>query len=104
MGQENPVNLWDFIDALLLAHNVPKVKKNISAKRAYWSGALCETLFKTLGIYQHLPPMTRFLALQFSKSHFFSHKRALDNFGYYPQISIEEGLSLFKKQPLEFVC
>ena len=37
------------------------------------------------------PRMTRFLALQLARSHYFNHTRACSDFGYKPLISIEEG-------------
>jgi nucleoside-diphosphate-sugar epimerase len=36
--------------------------------------------------------MTRFVALQLAKSHYFSHEKAKKDFGYIPEISTEEGL------------
>ena len=36
--------------------------------------------------------MTRFLASQLGKSHYFSIERAKRDFGYEPQISTEEGM------------
>jgi nucleoside-diphosphate-sugar epimerase len=38
--------------------------------------------------------MTRFVALQFSRSHYFSHQKAKKDFGYEPKISIEQALDL----------
>jgi len=44
------------------------------------------------GIQKPEPPMTRFVALNLGKSHYFSHEKARAHFGYFPRVSIEEGL------------
>ena len=46
-------------------------------------------LFK---IFKKDPPMTRFVALQLGKSHYFDHTKAYQDFGYRPIVSMEEGL------------
>ncbi|MCA9071398.1 MAG: 3-beta hydroxysteroid dehydrogenase, partial [Planctomycetaceae bacterium] len=68
------------------------LKKQISAKAAYRIGAVFETVYRSLGI-QSEPPMTRFLALQLSQSHTYNIAKAQRDFGYNPQISIEEGMT-----------
>ncbi|MBG08551.1 MAG: 3-beta hydroxysteroid dehydrogenase [Halobacteriovoraceae bacterium] len=92
LGQEAPVNLWEFINRILNIHGLPPVKKTISFKKAYFLGALIE---KTLGLlrkYSADPPMTRFIATQLSKSHYFSHKNAFTELGYHPLLTTEKAL------------
>jgi nucleoside-diphosphate-sugar epimerase len=38
------------------------------------------------------PRMTRFLAAQLAKTHYYDISRAQRDFGYFPQISTEEGM------------
>jgi nucleoside-diphosphate-sugar epimerase len=45
-------------------------------------------LFPALGE----PRMTRFVAVQLAKSHWFSHQRAHDDFGYSPIVDAETGM------------
>jgi len=59
---------------------------------AYKIGWVLEKAFKLLGIQKPEPPMTRFVALNLGKSHYFSHEKAKKDFGYLPRVSIEEGL------------
>jgi len=92
IGQERPVNLWEFINSILSHSNVDLVDTSISFSAAYKIGAIFEGLFKLAGIHKPEPPMTRFVATQLAKSHFFSHAKANKDFGYVPSISIEEGL------------
>jgi nucleoside-diphosphate-sugar epimerase len=92
LGQEKPVFLWEFIDQVLAIYNVPPIKKRISLNMTYALGYLLEKIFKTFKIYQKEPPITRFLALQFSKSHYFKHDNAYRDLGYSPSISLEDAL------------
>ncbi len=92
LGQDRPVKLWEFINQMLEAADAPRVTKKISFKVAYGIGSACEIGLSLVRMYQKEPPMTRFVALQMAKSHYFSHQKAKDHFGYNPVISIEDGL------------
>ncbi len=92
VGQERPVNLWSFINEVLQSLKIESVTKTISISSAYRLGWLMEKIFNILGINKPEPPMTRFVALNLGKSHYFSHQKAKKDFGYIPEISIEEGL------------
>jgi len=89
IGQERPVNLWNFINKILENNGISKIENKISCKEAYFIGFILEKVFSIL---KKEPPMTRFIALQFSKSHYFSHKNARDDFGYIPKINIEDAI------------
>jgi nucleoside-diphosphate-sugar epimerase len=91
LGQ-GPVNLWDFINTLLKKANLIPITKKISIKKAYAVGFLIECFLKLFRIHNVHPPMTRFVALQLGKSHYFSHHGLERDLGYKPQISIEEGI------------
>ncbi len=98
VGQERPVKLWDFIHQVLELSKSPPIESSISFRLAYFLGGCLEGLYKFLGILKPEPPMTRFVAMQLAKDHYFSHKKARNDFGYSIDISIEEGLSrTFKK-------
>lgn len=92
VGQERPVKLWDFINQVLGLVKVGPVMRSIDIQTAYKLGWVLEKVFKFLGIQKPEPPMTRFVALNLGKSHYFSHEKAKRDFGYVPRISIEEGL------------
>jgi len=98
IGQERPVNLWSFINQALKNLEIDQVEDSISLKKAYAAGVMFETIFKALGINKPEPPMTRFVALNLAHSHYFNHEKAKRAFGYYPKVSIEEGVErTFKK-------
>ncbi len=92
IGQERPVKLWDFINQILGYVKVEPVMNSIDVSRAYRLGWVLEKVWKILGVQKPEPPMTRFVALNLGKSHYFSHAKAKRDFGYNPKISIEEGL------------
>ncbi len=92
VGQERPVKLWDFINQVLAQVKLDPVSGAIDVSAAYRLGWLLEKVFGLLGINKPEPPMTRFVALNLGKSHYFSHEKARRHFGYVPRISIEEGL------------
>ncbi len=92
IGQERPVKLWDFINQVLGFLKIEPVMKSIDLQTAYRLGWFLEKVFKVAGIQKPEPPMTRFVALNLGKSHYFSHEKAKKDFGYHPRVSIEEGL------------
>lgn len=91
ISQGEPVNCWDWINQLLAIAGLPPVKKTISLASAKRVGALCEFAYWALG-FRKDPPMTRFLACQLAKPHWFDISRARRDFGYSPRISMEEGM------------
>jgi Nucleoside-diphosphate-sugar epimerases len=93
IGQERPVVLWDFINEILVRYNLPKITQKVPASAAFYIGLLFESWYKFFRINGE-PPMTRFVSLQFSRSHYFSHQKAKNDFGYEPKISIEQALDL----------
>jgi len=95
IGQEKPINLWSFIDRILAAHQLSPVKKQISFKAAFYIGQLFEFVYPFINIFfKAEPPMTKFMALQLAKSHYFSHEKARVDLNYKPDISFEDA---FKK-------
>lgn len=91
INEPQPVNLWDFINDVLQRAGVSPVTKSISAGAARRIGGMLETTYRLL----HLPGeprMTRFMAAQLSSSHWYDVSAAIRDFGYNPQVSIEEGL------------
>ncbi len=98
IGQERPVVLWEFINEILARHGLPPVTRKVPVAAAFVAGMFFESCFRLLRIRRD-PPMTRFVALQFSRSHFFSHRKARDDFGYEPRIPIEQALDLTVRKP-----
>ncbi len=91
ISQGEPVNLWDWVDELFGLFKVEPIRKKVPYVVAYLGGAFLEALYGLLSI-QNEPKMTRFLAEQLAKSHYFSIEKARDELGYEPTISTKEGL------------
>ena len=90
IGQESPVKLWNWINSLYNDLEIPQIRKKVPFMAAYIAGSLFEVIFKIRN-KQDEPKMTRFLAQQLARSHYFSHDRACHDFGYEPVISLKEG-------------
>lgn len=91
ISQGEPVNLWDWINELFVAMNIDEVQASLSFPVAYRLGAVLEALYKITRLKKE-PKMTRFLAEQLAKSHYFSIENAQKDLGYEPVISTAEGL------------
>jgi len=91
ISQGDPVNLWDWINELFILMNIDEVQASVSFPVAYRLGAFLEAIYKFTRSKKE-PKMTRFLAEQLAKSHYFSIKNAQHDLGYEPVISTPEGL------------
>ena len=85
-----PVNLWDWVNDLLRALGEPPLTKCVSLGTARGVGALCEVLWRVLPLKGE-PPMTRFVAAELAKDHWFSIEAARRDLGYAPRVSMREG-------------
>lgn len=91
ISQGQPVNLWNWINGLFAEMAIPEIQSSVTEKFAYRLGWFLEGLY-TVCRAKNEPRMTRFLAEQLAKSHYFSITNARQDLGYEPIISIEEGL------------
>ena len=98
IGQEKPVRLWEFVNKLIKAGGGRPVTKRVPFWLGYEIGRTLETLYSIFGIKKE-PPITRFLASQMAKSHYFSHEKAKRDFSYSPTVSLEEGFSRLSSKP-----
>ena len=91
LSQGEPVNCWNWINEILELAGQPRIRKSISFTAAYRLGFALECYHEMFNI-QTEPRMTRFLAAQLAKSHYFDISRAKRDFGYFPKVSLEEGM------------
>jgi len=91
ISQGEPVNCWEWIDQILALAGLPAIHKSITPRAAWRLGALLESLWRLLFLPGE-PPMTRFLAVELSTTHFFDISRARKDFGYEPRVSTAEGM------------
>lgn len=91
ISQGEPVNLWNWINDLFGRIGVEPVKKKMGFATAYIIGSLLEGIYMWFSIDRE-PRMTRFLAEQLARTHWFNIEKARRDLGYNPRISTEEGL------------
>jgi nucleoside-diphosphate-sugar epimerase len=91
ISQGKPVELWPWLNDLLEGVGAPVVTRAVSFDNAYRVGAAFELMYRILGLTRE-PPMTRFLASQLAKSHYFNITAARRDFGYDPVVSTGEGV------------
>lgn len=86
-----PLPLWEMVNRILHAAQLPPVTRTIPPAMAYAIGQLCEWLWRALPISGE-PPMTRFVARELATAHWFNIDAARRDLGYTPTVSIADGL------------
>lgn len=85
-----PVELWRWINDLLVALGEKPVTGRIGLPAARAVGAVCETVWRIFGLRGE-PPMTRFVAAELAKDHWFSLAAAQRDLGYRPKVTMQQG-------------
>jgi 2-alkyl-3-oxoalkanoate reductase len=85
------IPLWEIIDRLLGAANLPPVRRSVGRPLAFAAAGLLELIYHLTG-RQTEPAFTRFLVRQLSTSHWFKNDAARRDLGYEPRVSIADGL------------
>ena len=96
LGQGEPVNCWDWIREVLGFRQLRLPRRGLTFRQAWCVGAACEMAYRLARIERE-PPMTRFVAAQLAKSHYFDTRRAAEQLQYHPRISTGEGLRRLAK-------
>ncbi len=91
ISNDEPVELWPFIDRVLTEVAAPPITRTVSAWKARLSGRVLEFVYWVFRLPGE-PPMTRFVASQLSTSHWYDISAAKRDLGYLPTVSVEEGL------------
>lgn len=89
ISQGQPVRLWAWISDVLARIGAPGVRRRVSHRLAWLTGAVMEAAYALLRLPGE-PPMTRFLADQLAHDHFFDISAARRDFGYEPHIGLSE--------------
>ena len=91
VAQDEPVNCWDWIAKICEAGGVAAPKHRVPFGMAYAIGAALETAYRLAGKRDE-PPMTRFVAAQLAKDHYFDISSAKERLGYKVRITMDQGL------------
>jgi len=79
----DPVVLWEWIQELLSDLGLRKVRKRVSFGFVYRAAAVIEWWYRTFHTKGE-PPMTRFVATELAKDHYFNISAARNELGYDP--------------------
>jgi nucleoside-diphosphate-sugar epimerase len=85
-----PVLLWQWINRVLHGVGEKPISRQMSLRSASAIGAVCEAAWRFLPLRGE-PPMTRFVAAELAKDHWFDISAARRDLGYIPRVSMEEG-------------
>lgn len=96
ISQGQPVKCWEWINEILVDAGLEPVKKKLSFSAAWTIGSIMELIYRLMG-WQEEPRMTRFLAAQLAKNHYYEIEKARRDFGYAPTISHEEGMKRLRE-------
>ena len=85
-----PVVLWDWINGLLEGIGAARVTRRISLRAASAIGAACEAAWSVLPLGGE-PPMTRFIASELARDHWFDISAARRDLSYAPKVGMSGG-------------
>ena len=95
IAQDEPVNCWQWIRQICEIGGVTPPEKKISFRAAYAVGSMLETAYRITGRTSE-PPMTRFVACQLARDHYFDISQAKQRLGFQVRISMDEALEALK--------
>lgn len=93
-GDPRPIS--EITNLIIGAAGIAPVTATISPKIAWLIGLICETAFKLFKLKGE-PPITRWMAAELSTSHWFKIDAARNDFGYTPEVSIEQGIEKLRQ-------
>lgn len=96
LTQDEPVELWPFVNRMLVATGRNPVRKKVPFGLAYCAGAVAEMTWR-MGKLAGEPPMSRFVAKELATDHWFSSRAAREVLGYEPIVSMEEGFERYRE-------
>ncbi len=91
ISQGEPVVLWDWVDQWLSRLGMAPLSRSVPFGVAYALGGALEKTYRLLGRTEE-PRMTRFLACQMARSHYYNLEAAYRELGYRVRVGLEEGM------------
>ncbi len=93
ISQGEPVELWPWLNHILESLGYAPLTKRVPLFAAYSVGAFCEAVWHVLKRSGE-PPITRFVAVELAKDHYFNIEAARNELNYLAKTSMEEALLL----------
>jgi len=90
ISQGEPVALWGWLNEVLVLAGLKPLERHVSYRKALAAGAVCEALWRALPLPGE-PPMTRFVATELAKDHWFDTTAAREALGYVPLVQTRAG-------------
>jgi len=90
ISQGEPIRLWDWIRRLIARLGLPAVRRSIPYAPAYALGLAFELIYRATRLSGE-PPLTRWLALNLGRPHWFDISAARRDLGYSPALAIADG-------------
>lgn len=84
-----PVCLWEWLNGLLGALQLPPVSRPLSLRTTRLVGTMAELVWKAFRLRSD-PPITRFLASALARSHWYNIEPAKSDLGYRVRVPMEE--------------
>ncbi|MFU8847971.1 MAG: NAD-dependent epimerase/dehydratase family protein [Opitutales bacterium] len=91
ISQGEPVAIWPWLNQVLEGLGQPPLKKKISLPVAYAAGGLAELVWKVFKKSDE-PPITRFVAVELAKDHYFDLSAAERDLGFQPAYTMHDAL------------
>lgn len=92
ISQGEPVALWPWLNQVLEGLGHPPLQQKMPLPLAYAAGGLAELVWKLLRRPGE-PPITRFVAVELAKDHYFDLAAARRDLGFKPAYSMQAALS-----------
>jgi nucleoside-diphosphate-sugar epimerase len=92
ISQGQPVEIWPWLNQVLAGLGQPPLKQKIPLPLAYAAGGLAELVWKLLNKSGE-PPITRFVAVELAKDHYFDLSAAQRDLHFTPAYSMQEALN-----------
>ncbi len=96
ISNDEPLPMADIINRILAAAGLPAVTKTVSPGVAYLAGILMESVY-TLFRIQSEPMMTRFIARQLARSHWYDISAAKRDLKYEAKVTVEQGMQILEQ-------
>lgn len=96
IAQDEPVDCWEWISQICRIGGVEPPRRSISYRGARAIGATLESIYRITGRKSE-PPMTRFVAAQLARDHYFDISAAKSRLGYHVRVTMAEGLDSLRR-------